>query len=114
MNGEFTEAVIPKGFELARTTDVFNNNTVPAGLLRAHRVASGVWARLAVHTGAVGFVFEDEPGTRLTIDAGDSLVIPPTRPHHVELDGPASFAIEFHRLPGDSASGLETSGLAAP
>jgi len=26
---------------LTRTTDVFDNDTVPAGLLRAHRVADG-------------------------------------------------------------------------
>ncbi len=113
MNTGFTEAVIPNSFELARTTDLFTNTTIPVGLLRAHRVASGVWARLVVHTGTVGFVFEDEPDTRLNIDAGDGVVIPPTRLYHVELDGPATFVIEFHRLPGDSAAGLETSGLAA-
>ena len=30
---------IPDGFVLARTTDAFDNHTVPAGLLKAHRVA---------------------------------------------------------------------------
>ena len=33
---------IPEGFVLARTTDVFDYDTVPAGLLKAHRVADSV------------------------------------------------------------------------
>lgn len=114
MSGDSTGRAIPRGFELARTTNVFDNETVPAGLLRAHRVAAGVWARLIVHTGRVGFLFEDEPDKPISVDAGDSIVIPPARLHHVELDGPATFVIEFHRLPGDSAAGLETTGLAVP
>jgi len=88
---------LPAGFVLVRTTDVFDNTTVPAGLLRAHQVARDVWGRLVVHAGSLRFVFEDEPGNPITIDAGEHMVIPPQRPHHVELDGPVSFAVEFHR-----------------
>lgn len=40
---------LPDGLVLIRTTDVFDNATVPASLLRAHRVADGVWGRLVVH-----------------------------------------------------------------
>jgi tellurite resistance-related uncharacterized protein len=91
--------VLPDGLELVRTTDVFDNESVPAGLLRAHRVAKGVWGRLVVHTGSVVFVFEDAPGDPVTVDAGRSVVIPPERRHHVELAGPATFLVEFHRAP---------------
>ncbi len=104
---------MPDGLVLTRTTDVFDNVTVPAGLLRAHRVAAGVWGRLIVHSGTLGFVFEDETDKPIRVSAGGSVVIPPSLRHHVELDGPATFAVEFHRRPGDSAAGLETSGLAA-
>ncbi|MCB0991196.1 MAG: DUF1971 domain-containing protein, partial [Acidimicrobiales bacterium] len=41
---------LPDGLEHVRTTDIFDNDTVPAGLLRAHRVADGVWGRLVVHS----------------------------------------------------------------
>lgn len=93
---------MPGGLVLARTTDVFDNATVPKGLLRAHKVADGVWGRLVAHTGSVTFVFEDEPSAPIVISAGDSIVIPPQRLHHVEMDGPASFAVEFYRA-GDGA-----------
>ncbi|MEZ5246019.1 MAG: DUF1971 domain-containing protein [Acidimicrobiales bacterium] len=103
---------IPDGFVLARTTDVFDNDTVPAGLLKAHRVADSVWGRLVVHAGSVRFVFEDEPDAAAVLKAGETLVIPPARLHHVELDGPATFAVEFHRRPADANVVLESTGLA--
>lgn len=90
---------MPDGLEHVRTTDTFGNDTVPAGLLRAHRVADGVWGRLVVHTGTVTFVFDDEPAHPITVAAGGSVDIPPARQHHLELDRPATFAVEFHRLP---------------
>lgn len=96
------------------TTDVFDNGSVPAGLLRAHTVAAGVWGRLVVHSGTVGFVFEDEPDRHHSVEAGGGIVITPGRHHHVVLDGPATFAVEFYRQPNDTAAGLESSGLAAP
>ncbi len=88
---------LPTGLELVRTTDVFDNDTVPKGLLRAHQVAEGVWGRLVVHSGKIVFVFEDQSDQPIVVAAEESVVIPPRRLHHVEMDGPASFAVEFHR-----------------
>lgn len=87
----------PEGFEHVRTTDVFDNDSVPAGLLRAHRVADGVWGRLIVHTGRLRFVFEDQPDAPIPVAAGGGVLIPPARPHHLELDHSVTFSVEFHR-----------------
>lgn len=107
------DPVLPDGLEYVRTTDVFDNDTVPKGLLRAHQVAKNVWGRLVVHTGEVGFAFEDEDNALRTVAAGETLVIPPQRRHHVVLDGPATFAVEFHRIPEavPVTLGRESSGL---
>jgi tellurite resistance-related uncharacterized protein len=96
-----THQELPEGLQLARTTDVFTPETVPPGLLRAHRVADGVWGRLVVHSGTVTFVFEDQPHQPIVAGSGDRIVIPPGRFHHVELSDTASFAVEFHR-PADT------------
>ncbi|MEZ5215007.1 MAG: DUF1971 domain-containing protein [Ilumatobacteraceae bacterium] len=53
---------LPGGLVLVRTTPEFTEATVPA-LLRAHRVAEGVWGRLVVIEGAVDFGFEDDPSS---------------------------------------------------
>jgi hemoglobin len=91
---------LPAGLELARTTPTFDESTVPPALLAAHQVAQGVWGRLVVHTGALTFRFDDEPDIPINIGAGQNVVIPPTRPHHLELHRSVTFAVEFHRPAG--------------
>lgn len=88
----------PDGTDHLRTTEVFDNDSVPEGLLRAHRIADGVWGRLLVHTGGLRFVFEDQSERPIVVHAGGGILIPPGRPHHLEIDQPVTFAIEFHRL----------------
>lgn len=109
---------LPDGLELARTTDVFDEANHPGGLMRAHQVAAGVWGRLLVHSGHVVFVFEDQADQPRVVAAGETQVIPPERRHHVDFDGPATFAIEFHREPADGGGpadrpveGHESTGL---
>lgn len=81
---------------LVRTTDVFDNESIPAGLLRVHRIAAGTWGRLVVHSGSIRFVFEDDPDDEITVAAGQGIVIPPASPHRVRLSEQASFAVEFY------------------
>jgi tellurite resistance-related uncharacterized protein len=88
---------LPDGLTLHRTTPTFDESSVPTGLLAAHSVADGVWGRLVVASGAIGFVFEDEPDLVRILTAGESQVIPPVRTHHLIVDGPVTFAVEFHR-----------------
>ena len=106
--------LLPDGLEYVRTTDVFDQRDHPKGLLRAHRVAEGVWARLVVHTGELGFVFEDDTEDPRAVFAGDHVVIPPRRLHHVVIDAPVTFSIEFHREAAapDPEEGAESGGLA--
>ena len=106
-------AHLPVGLEHVCTTDTFDQDHDPAGLRRAHRVAAGVWARLVVHSGALTFVFEDDPDRHIDVVAGASQLIPPGRLHHVDIVGPVTFALEFHREHDrtDPASGSESTGL---
>ena len=87
---------LPDGLDLVRTTEIFDNDTVPAGLLRAHRIAKDVWGRLVVHSGSLDLVFEDGD-TAIGLAEGDTQAIPPDQPHHVAMTGPASFVVEFYR-----------------
>jgi tellurite resistance-related uncharacterized protein len=106
---------LPPGLEYVRTTDVFDHDHHPAGLRRAHRVADGVWARLLVQSGELTFVFEDEPERPISVAAEGAVVIPPGRLHHVEIAGPVTFVLEFHREAehSPSAVGTESTGLEA-
>lgn len=87
---------LPDDLRLVRTTPVFDKDSVPEGLLRAHRIATGVWGRLVVRSGSLGFRFEDHD-THMQVLEGDTVVIPPDRPHHVVIGGPVRFVVEFHQ-----------------
>ena len=92
-----SEAKLPDRVELQRTTPTFDEHSTPAGLRSAHAVADGVWGRLVVEDGSLGFVFEDTPDEVRTVVPGEHQVIPPNRLHHVIVDDPVRFAVEFHR-----------------
>lgn len=97
---------IPPGYTLVRTTPTFTSDTVPTGLLNAHRVADGVWGRIRVQAGTVVFVFDDDAQRPVVLAAGDHLDIPPQRRHHVEPDVDAIFEVEFHQRLHDDAAGI--------
>jgi tellurite methyltransferase len=88
---------LPEGVELVRTTPELDEETVPAGLLRDHRLAEGVWGRLVVIDGDLGFAFDDEDGPPRRLGPGEHVVMAPGRTHRVVPDGPVRFVIEFHR-----------------
>ncbi len=69
---------------------------MPEGLLRAHRVAEGVWGLLRVRAGTLVFVHE-ESGAERTLIGGDTQVIEPDVLHHVDPGDDAVFCVEFHR-----------------
>lgn len=94
---------LPEGVELVRTTPDFDHGSVPDGLRRAHHIAPGVWGRLRVVAGSLDFVWEDD-GRRSSLRAGDTIVIPPERRHHVEPGEDATFHVEFHRPVVDDAA----------
>ncbi len=88
---------LPDGLRLVRSTPTFDESTVPAGLLAAHRVADGVWGLLVVESGSLSFEFDDDPDGGRVLGAGDRQVIPPARSHHLVVDSPVRFHVEFHR-----------------
>lgn len=97
---------LPPGVRLTRTTPEFTADSVPAGLLAAHRVADDVWGLLRVLAGTVVFVLEEdgdgaagelETGEAVTVEAGETQLIEPGVLHHVELGDGARFVVEFYR-----------------
>lgn len=88
---------LPDGLEFQRVTNVFTAETVPAGLLKAHRIADGVWGLLKVEQGSVFFIEEVEDGRSVRVGVGDHHVIQPKVPHRVEPSEDARFMIEFYR-----------------
>jgi tellurite methyltransferase len=74
---------LPEGATVYRTTDVFDEHTLPAGLRREHTTRRGVWGRAEVLAGAMRFVM---PALEIDreLHIGEHAIIPPELVHWVE------------------------------
>lgn len=88
-------AELPADLCVLRTTATWTQDTMPAGLRRAHRVASGTWGRLQIQSGELRFRASTEPAIDVVLRAGDSQPIPPDVEHDVEPQGSVQFLVEF-------------------
>jgi tellurite resistance-related uncharacterized protein len=86
---------VPSEYVLVRTSNEFTELTIPAALLRVHRLAPDVWGRLRVLRGRVVFAFEASPYDAISLSVGAHVDIPPKEPHSVEPLTDARFVIEF-------------------
>ena len=80
-----------------RTIGPFDADTLPKGLLAEHRLKTGALALLRVIAGEIGFVWDDGERESQVLAAGDTLLGPPRRPHHLALRGDFLIEIEFQR-----------------
>jgi tellurite resistance-related uncharacterized protein len=88
-------AELPDSLRLVRSTPRWNEQTMPLGLSRAHRVAKGMWGRIVVHDGRLRFLARTEPEFRVVVGPGSTQAIPPEVEHEVQPIGSVSFSIDF-------------------
>jgi tellurite resistance-related uncharacterized protein len=81
-----------------KTTPVFDEETLPPGIRRAHSTKPGVWGLLRVIDGEARLMFHDPPRT-VEVAPGRPAAIAPEAVHHVELAGPVRLQVEFYREP---------------
>ncbi len=90
-------AELPDDLQVVRKTDVWDEQTLPAALRRAHRVASGTWGRLRVQRGRLRFVADTQPPLDVVVGPETPQAIPPDVEHHVDPLGEVGFFVEFLR-----------------
>ena len=81
----------------------FDRESLPEGLLRDHRLKDGTWGRLALLSGRITLVWDDGEGGERDLQPGETIMIPPKRPHHLVVGGPFELQLDFQRekLPGE-------------
>jgi tellurite resistance-related uncharacterized protein len=80
---------------LTRTTSQWTETTMPAGLRRRHRLASGSWARITVRQGGLTLAMANRPGRPIELTTGATQAIPPDVDHDVQPHPPVRFSIDF-------------------
>ncbi|MCA9717994.1 MAG: DUF1971 domain-containing protein [Myxococcales bacterium] len=88
---------IPEDCAPYRRTRSFTRETIPAGLLREHSTAAGVWGKLNVERGALRYRVG---GREHTLTPRRPGVIAPQQLHDVApLTDDVVFHVEFYRRP---------------
>lgn len=88
---------LPAGVVHYKTTSEFTQDSVPAGLLRNHTTAQGVWGRIVVREGSLRYVIEEPEMEEHLLGPGKPGIVEPQMAHHVGIDGPVRFCVEFYR-----------------
>jgi tellurite resistance-related uncharacterized protein len=87
-------APLPPGLEAYEQTNVYDQTSVPTGLLSDHRTKPGVWARIVIEQGKLEYSCARG---RFVLRPGVDGVVEPDSPHHVRPLGPVRFRLEFLR-----------------
>jgi tellurite resistance-related uncharacterized protein len=90
-------APLPEGVAPYRKTPVFTETTIPAGLLRSHSTAPGVWGLIHVLEGRLHYRVIASGTERILEPGTPPGVVEPTVLHEVAPLGPVRFYVEFHR-----------------
>jgi tellurite methyltransferase len=91
---------LPEGFLPYKKTAEFNNESIPAGLLRDHSLKSGTWGRLTLLEGCLRFTMNSvPPQAARSLTTSEPTHIPPEVVHAIEPLGRVRFFIEFCKNP---------------
>lgn len=86
---------LPKNVTAYKRTPTFSEETIPAGLLKNHSTAAGVWGLIQIEAGSLEYVIGDTETHILSPETKG--IVEPLVSHHVRATGPVSFHIEFYR-----------------
>ena len=78
-----------------KSTPVFDEVTLPAGLRREHRTKAGAWGVIRVLEGRLRYQVID-PSSEVILEPGRPGLILPQQPHLVEPLGPVRMQVEFY------------------
>lgn len=85
---------LPGHVQVYHRTPDFDQNTIPAGLLREHTTKAGVWARIVVLEGELAFRSVARQ-LNVVLDNTRPGIVEPEVSHEVEPLGPVRFYVEF-------------------
>lgn len=87
---ELPEALVP-----LRAPRHFDEQTMPAGLRRQHRLGAGTWGRLVVDEGALDFRAHRPVSLATRLGPGACQAIPPELDHDIAPIGAVRFSLEL-------------------
>ena len=93
----FQRAILPENVKFFVSTPVLTDTTVPCQILGKHMTPKGKCGLLVVLKGNLQLVWEDT-GVVHDADPEHPVFLYPERYHHVQMDGPSEFRIDFYEI----------------
>lgn len=81
-----------------RSTPIFDEVSLPAGLRSRHNVKAGVWGVIRVIEGRLKLRYLDPP-SEVMLDPDTPGFVLPEQPHEVEPLGPMRMRVDFYDQP---------------
>ena len=88
---------IPASATSYKKTPDFTEETVPAGLLKAHQTKEGIWAKINISEGQLRYRILEPEYEEVMLSTERYGVVEPTILHDVEPKGKVRFQLEFFR-----------------
>jgi tellurite resistance-related uncharacterized protein len=90
---------IPDTVANYKSTAIFTEDTIPAGLQHTHTTAASVWARITILEGSLLYRITDPRAEREEVVLTAELpgIVEPQIEHEVALLGPVKFQVDFYR-----------------
>ncbi len=89
---------LPEVLRFAWRSAEWGSRSLPTGLRRAHKLASGTWGRLFVEGGRLRFRASTTPPIDRVLGPGTVQAIPPCVEHEIEPDTDARLFVELLRV----------------
>lgn len=80
-----------------KKTPVFDQTSIPAGLLKAHQTKAGTWGKIVVFSGRLRYRILEPQLEEHVLDVNKFGVVTPEILHEVEPLGEVSFYVDFHQ-----------------
>ncbi len=89
---------LPEGLVAYSATRVFDQDSIPAGLLKQHSTKEGVWGQIIVSHGQLLYRIPSQE-EEVTLSPSLPGVVEPQVLHEVQPLGKVSFHVQFYRAP---------------
>ncbi len=88
---------IPDHCQPYKKTPVFTQDTIPAGLLKAHQTKAGTWGKIVIMEGKLAYRVLQAPAENHVLNPRQPGVVEPEVLHEVQPEGEVKFYVEFYR-----------------
>lgn len=88
---------LPSNVEAYKKTPIFNEDCIPAALLKSHQTMKDVWGKIVVLEGKLKYTIETQPPEEIELSEVICGIVEPQVLHSVMALGKVKFYVEFYK-----------------